>query len=174
MSAEISQEQKFDQANRRLERQRSRIAEIRTNAGVVIAATSLVGSFLGSTVIELEKGADAMANVALVLLAVGLFLTSRALWPLRDESAKGTAEVWIRKVPKLGERLVALSGTDLVWRSGLSPEALSGELQTATSKLTQYAVDNQNLLDRRANMLMAAIVVLTLQTIVWTAALLGH
>lgn len=169
--AEISDQDKFDQASAEIDRQRSRIAEIRTNAGIVIAATSLVGSFLGSRVIDLNNGSHGVSDVALALLPVGLFLTSRALWPLRDATAKGHAAACIGKV---STGLRDLSGTQLVWRHSLSPEDLrTSDLSQAGEKLRGYATDNQKLLDRRASALMAAIVVLMLQAILWSAALMG-
>lgn len=166
----LTDKDKFDQASAVVARQGIRLAEIRTNAGIVIAATSLVASFLGSKVIELEKGSHGVSDFALALLFVGLGFTVRALWPLRDATGEGIAE---KVIGKVSASLVRLSRTDLVWRAGLSGDDLSLPLSQAAQKLTEYADDNQKLLDRRANMLMAAIFVLFLQGILWAVALMG-
>lgn len=166
---EISSQDRFDRAQGEIGRQLTRIAEIRTIAGIVIAATSLVTSFLGSEAIELHRGSTVVSDLALGLLPLGLFFTCRALWPLRDFSAKGSAAALLGKV---SSRLLRLSLMDLVWRHGPSPGDLEGhDLGKAAEILTGYVRDNQRLLDRRANMLMAAIVVLMMQGVLWSVAL---
>ena len=160
----------FEQASAEIERQRSRIAEIRANAGIVIAATSLVASFLGSKTIDLRHGVDCVSAVALAFLPMGLLLTCRALWPVRDLTAKGCFAHWFGKGPAF---LLRLSGTALIWRHRLSPEDWATiDLASAAERLKEYADENQKLLDRRANMLMAAILVLVLQACLWAVALI--
>jgi hypothetical protein len=160
-------------------RQRGRIAEIRTNAGVVIAGVALVGSFLGVKTIELNKGPTGLAIAALGLLPISIFFTSRALWPLRDNPEKGRAEAITRRLGKIGgpdfaDKLVNKTGFGLIWRHGLpanvteSGQRSYGDL---ADELSGYAEENQMLLDLRANRLMAAILMLLAQAILWSSRL---
>lgn len=159
----------LEQAAADIERQRTRVAEIRTNAGVVIAGTSLVGSFLGARVIELENGSHGASDVALVVLIVGLAATCRALWPLRDEEPKRLADWVFKKIP---QGIRDWSRLMLVWRHSLSPEELAGDEASQATALRRHAEVNQMLLDRRADMLMAAIFLLFIQTVLWAAVLM--
>jgi hypothetical protein len=170
---------RYEGAVAELTRQRGRIAEIRTNAGVIVAGMALVGSFLGAKTIELNKGTTGLAIAALGLLSIGIFFTSRALWPLRDNPEKGRAEdvtKWLtKKLPTTASNwIVNKTGFNLVWRHGLplkgneSGPSSYGEL---AHTLDGYVDKNQELLDRRANSLMVAILLLLAQAILWAIAL---
>jgi hypothetical protein len=154
-------------------RQRARIAEIRANAGIVIAAVSLVASFLGAKTLDRVGSAHGWSDVALVLLPLSIFFSVRALWPVRDPSAKGWAEWCVRRLHS--ENLVRLSGTQLIWRHTVPAEALDGQslLSRFAGTLKGYSDENQKLVDRRANNLMAAIVLLLAQAVIWSVSLMG-
>lgn len=152
-------------------RQSTRLAEIRTNAGIVIAAIALVASFLGAQTIERDRGTHALADVALVLLPVSIFFTARSLWPVRDETARGWAEAVIGALPRT-DWLVRLSGTQLIWRHCLDEQRKKHDEGSPAARLEGYKRENQKLINRRAGNLMAAISLLVVQAMLWAIALI--
>jgi hypothetical protein len=147
-------------------RQQTRLAEIRTNAGIAIAAASLVSSFLGAQALDRDHTAG-WTDVALILLPGSIFFSVRALWPVRDASARGVAAWCVSQLKS--QRLLRISGFDLVWSHSLNDKLPEGHPTGAISRRDA----NQRLLDRRANSLMTAMVLLLAQAVIWAGVLVG-
>jgi hypothetical protein len=159
----------YELAAAEVARQHARIAEIRTNAGLVIAAVSLVASFLGAKTIDLAHDVNRLSSFTLLLLPPTIFAASRAIWPPRD--AKGRLGGW---ADKRRAGIQRLTGFGYVFGHGLPPGTVTQDssYESLACALREIAGVNQKLINRRANMLMAAILLLLAQAILWAVALI--
>jgi hypothetical protein len=160
----------------RLDAQRSRLAEMRTNSSVLLATTALVASFLGKTSLD-RSGLDAANWCALIFLIFSVLFGIRPFWPVRDLERSRT-EALMRKLP-FGERLLRRSGVQLVWRSTLSVKQVADLAERdasqirllAAAELEAHAAVNGDLINHRSIWVMASSILLCAQVIAWVIGL---
>jgi hypothetical protein len=159
---------RYELATAEVARQHARIAEIRTNAGIVIAAVSLVASFLGAKTIDLAHHVSGLSIAALAVLPLAIFAAGRAIWPPRDEL--GCLGDWALKRSK---RIQRWTGFALVFRHEPPPKTLTKDesYESLAKKLREMVGENQKLINRRSRMLMTAIGVLWVDAVLWAIAL---
>jgi hypothetical protein len=170
----------FELAKSRLDRQVARLVELRTNGSILIAATALVASFLGRTSID-RSGLNTPNWVALAFVVAGVLTGIRPLWPVRDQSARGSFDRFLRSVPFMSDRLHAALGISLVWRLHLSEAEISEwanqDLPSlrlrAAKRLSEFAEVNSKLVYRRSAWIAAASLCLLGQVVAWTIGLAG-
>ena len=168
----------FELVKSRLDRQAVRLAEIRTNSSVLLAAAALIASFLGRTSID-RNGLSGANWVAITLLVAGVLVGIRPLWPVRVPSATSSPRRFLGSIPRVGPRLVALSGVDMVWRGSLSVAEVL-ELDSKRDEHTRLAVakrlagnveSNQAIVNRRSRWVIATSLCLFGQVTAWTVGL---
>jgi len=84
----------FEQTMRGLERQGDVLDQLRARAGIVLSATGIIASLLGSQALQ-GRYSVILALIALGSTAAGICLCVSVLWPVHDED----------DLPKDGERL---------------------------------------------------------------------
>lgn len=166
----------WDTAQARLGRQGARLAELRTNSSVLLAASALVATFLG----EASLGGAQPTGwgwAAIVCFVLGILAGIRPLWPVRDRAAATAGDRLLSAVPLLGDWLAQKSGVQLVWRSNLPLAEIAGQAAeerfASAHKLMIYADENQRLIARRARWIMWASLFLFAQALAWTLDLIA-
>jgi hypothetical protein len=164
----------YETAKARLERQQSRMSEIRTNAGLLVAATSLIGT-IGNSSIREGTRLHWTAIVALVCLLTGVLTGVRPLWPLRDTHAR----TWLDGVA--GGRLANAIASKLVWSvdvgTGRAIEIRDAHpdetamYDALAHEMVDLAAVNRTLIIRRSRWLMASTLLLLVQVAMWGAYL---
>lgn len=164
----------YETAQARLARQQTRMSEIRTNAGLLVAATSLIGT-IGNSSIREGTTLHWTAIVALVCLLVGVLTGIRPLWPLRDTHAR----TWLDGLA--GGRVANAMASTLVWSVDVGTRRAL-EIRDATAaeqdmydalarEMDDLAAVNRTLIIRRSRWLMASTLLLLAQVAMWGAYL---
>jgi hypothetical protein len=166
----------FEIQTGRLAAQRSRLAEIRTNSSVLLAATALVASVLGKTSLD-RSGLNTANWCALIFLILSVLAGIRPLWPVRDVERSRTED--LMKKLRLSERLREGSGVPLVWRATLSVKEVADLAKRDASRirllvaaeLEAHSAANGRLINRRSHWVMASSIFLSAQVISWAVGL---
>src|SRR5829696_4251761 len=88
----------YEQANGRLQRQVARLAEGRSMASFLLAATGVAASFLGDN--ALESGVGAWQALALATLVVGVLCGIQPLRPIPDREPPDISGLPVTRVPE--------------------------------------------------------------------------
>jgi hypothetical protein len=170
----------FEIAQARLNRMAARLAEVRTNASVLLAATALVAGFLGDKSIT-GSSPEGWDWVALAFLIAGVLAAVRPLARVRGKRIPGKPSSWERRLGHLrfGDRLVKWAGVDLVWKAFLSADevlVLDRESRDhvrllAAHQLLERAKENGQLIERRSIWVGWSALCLVGQIISWTISL---
>jgi hypothetical protein len=157
----------YERASARLDQQRARLSEIRTNASILIAATALVASFLGKW--SLDKGEGVFGRVALVAFVLGILCGIAPVWPVLETSQAGVRGLLSRVTS--ADSAAKLTG-GLLWGRGptvaevltIDEPRVYEELATA---LDRCASDNEKIIVRRSTWVVGCGTFLAVQVVLW-------
>lgn len=163
----------YEQAYGRLQRQVARLAEGRSMASFLLAATGLVASFLGERALG-ERGIGTLELLALIALVAGVLSGIRPLRPIPDREPDEISALPVTRVADDQMHLVA-------WRGNVPVNhVLSLTAETADSDSAYLAVAKEleararvdaKLLDGRLKWVEACGGLLAVQVVLWSLAL---
>jgi hypothetical protein len=167
----------FELMKARLDRQTARIAEMRSNSSVLLAATALIASFLGKASID-RAGLNAANWCALAFLIAGVVVGIRPLWPVRTFEHRTKTQ---RVVELFGDRFAELTGVRLIWRADLSVAEVQALAEQDPARIRMSAAEvlegrartNGTIIGRRVWWVMCASLLLLAQVAAWTVGLAG-
>src|SRR5262245_30356991 len=171
-NAAIGARIRYQHAVRALERQATVLSELRSRASIILSAMGLTASVFGARALE-SDAPGWLKGVALVFLTLGLAACVIVLWPVHD---RGPMPADPRNP---GPRF--RGGQERRWK--VTPSAR--ELEDATAlgseqamldaivvSLTPARRVNYRTLEERSLIFVAAVVLLALQVVTWSVALL--
>ena len=163
----------YEQASGRLQRQVARLAEGRSMASFLLAATGLVASFLGDHALESDVGP--IEILALAALLLGVLCGIRPLHPIPDREPPEISAMPITRVSKDRMHLVTWRGAVPVEQVlALAAEAPddAGVYAAVAQELEARAMVDAGLLDGRLKWVEACGGFLGLQVVLWAVALI--
>lgn len=154
MSSDVLAELSYEAALRGLDLQERAIEQLRNRTGTLLAASSLIASFLGGMAIRQANGLGAPGVLALVSLACSIGLCVYVLLPR-------SGFVFCLRASAMYDGLFEHKDDD---------EALRRRL---AYWLEEFWVVNQDMIDSLDRCYTGAAIALVLQLLLWSSALLG-
>jgi hypothetical protein len=162
----------YERAVALVEQQRARLSEIRTNSSILIAATALVASFLGKW--SLDKGEGTFGGLALGAFVLGILCGVAPIWPVIQTPGAGVRGLLSRIFsPSVAMKLTG----GLWWRRGptvqdilsMEPRGEASAYRRLAVALSDYAAENDKIINRRTTWVVACGGLLAVQVVLWIA-----
>ena len=160
----------YERAAAILGHQRARLSEIRTNSSVLLAATALVASFLGTW--SLDKGEGMFGALALGIFALGILCGIAPVWPVIHTSGSGLRGLLARVLP---HHDAAKQTEGLLWRRGPTVRDILAMESDGTPnaharlaiELSDCVAGNDRIIHRRSAWVVACALLLAAQVLLW-------
>jgi hypothetical protein len=150
---------------RGLDRQANVLSDLRQRASVVLSATGIIASLVGTQALQ-GSYSETLAVLALASTAAGIAVCTAVLWRVHDEGSLPKEDAKGRLVGGSRNWYVTISGARL-------KRIARGERDVSAGELDVLAiVVNHRTLKKRNRLFAAACVLLLLQLLAWAAVLL--